>query len=146
MTRTEKAGGIFKQGFNCSQAVFTAFKPEDFIDDASALKLATVFGAGVACGGNGACGAVTGALMAISAKHGRGDVESIQARAKTYELGQQFMKIFEKEHGSIMCEKLLGINIGTPENMKKANDEGLIKNICYPLVLSAGNILEKMGI
>ncbi len=141
MTKTDRAGELFKSGFNCSQAVFTAFK-QDSIDEKTALKLSTIFGAGVAAQGAGVCGAVSGALMAISLKHGRENLEAVDAKTKTYELGRQFMAKFEEENGSVMCEKLLGINIGTPENMQKANEAGLFKTKCYNLVLSAGKILE----
>ena len=58
MTRPERAIDIFKQRFNCSQALFTAFRQEDKLDEETALKLSTVFGAGVAC---------TGVLWAVAA-------------------------------------------------------------------------------
>ncbi len=142
MDRVEKALEIFRQRFNCSQALFVAFREHDRIDEESALKLGTMFGAGVACTG-GTCGAVTGALMAISLKHGRGDVASVEAKTKTYALGQQFMSEFRKENGSCVCEELLGLNIGTPENMAKAQAMGLFETKCYQLVGSAARILDR---
>jgi C_GCAxxG_C_C family probable redox protein len=141
MTRTEKAADHFKQGFNCSQAVFTAFRQEN-IDEATALKLSTVFGAGVACSGSGMCGAVSGALMAISHKYGRQDAQSLDARARTYDMGKKFIREFTDRNGSVMCGELLGMNIGTPENMQKATEMGLFRTKCCELVKSAGMILE----
>lgn len=142
MDRVEKALEIFKQRFNCSQALFVAFRESGHIDEESALKLGTVFGAGVACTG-GMCGAVTGALMALSLKHGRGDVASIDAKTKTYAMGRQFMDEFRRENGSCICEELLGMNIGTPENMAKAQAMGLFETKCYQLVGSAARILDR---
>lgn len=142
MDRVEKALQIFSQRFNCSQALFVAFREPDRIDEESALKLGTMFGAGVACTG-GACGAVTGALMAISLKHGRGDVASVDAKTKTYAMGRQFMDEFKKENGSCICEELLGMNIGIPENMAKAQAMGLFETKCYQLVGSAARILDR---
>jgi C_GCAxxG_C_C family probable redox protein len=82
--------------------------------------------------------------MAISLKHGRGDLDSVDAKAKTYALGRQFMDEFSKENGSCVCEALLGMNIGTPENMAKAQSMGLFETKCYPLVGSAAKILDRI--
>jgi len=49
MQRKEKAVELFRQQFNCSQAVFTAYRKVSVLDEESALKLSTVLGAGVAC-------------------------------------------------------------------------------------------------
>jgi C_GCAxxG_C_C family probable redox protein len=143
MTRKQTAVDLFKQQLNCSQAVFTAFRQTDQLDQATALKLATVFGAGVACTG-GTCGAVTGALMAISMKHGRGDVASVDAKVETYQLGRRFMDEFARQNGSCVCADLLGMNIGIPENMDKAREQKLFETKCLTLVQSAAEILERI--
>ena len=143
MTRPEKAIDIFKQRFNCSQALFTAFRQEDKVDEETALKLSTVFGAGVASTG-GMCGAVSGALMAISMKHGRGDIPSIDAKAKTYQLGQRFMNEFKLRNHSCACADLLGMNIGIPENMTRAQELKLFETRCVEIVKTAAEILEKI--
>jgi C_GCAxxG_C_C family probable redox protein len=142
VTRTEHAIEIYKQRFNCSQAIFTAFRQVDKLDEETALKLATVFGAGTARTG-GICGAVSGALMAISMKHGRGDLASVAAKEKTYGLGAEFMDEFARRNGSCVCAELLGMNIGIPENMAKANALGLFQTKCLALVKSAAEILEE---
>ena len=143
MDRMAKALEIYTQRFNCSQSLFVAFRDTDLIDERTALKLATVFGAGVACTG-GTCGAVSGALMAISMKHGRWEVESVDAKIKTYQLGRQFMDEFRKRNGSCVCEQLLGMNIGVPENMAKAQATGIFETTCYDLVRSAAEILDRI--
>jgi C_GCAxxG_C_C family probable redox protein len=143
MTRIEKAVDLYKQRFNCSQAVLTAFRQADKLDESTALKLGTVFGAGVACTG-GTCGAVSGALMAISMKYGRGDLQSIDAKAKTYELGRKFMNEFTRRNGSCVCAELLGMNIGMPENMVKAQELKMFETKCLALVQSAAEILESI--
>ena len=59
----KKAMALFEQGYNCSQAVFLAFKDKYDIDESTALKLSSSFG-----GGMGrlreVCGAVSGMFMA----------------------------------------------------------------------------------
>ena len=143
MDRIAKALATFKQRFNCSQALFVAFRDAERIDEKTALKLATVFGAGVACTG-GTCGAVSGALMAISMKHGRGDLDAVDAKTQTYKLGRRFMDEFKKQNGSCICEELLGMNIADPENMAKAQAAGVFETKCYDLVKSAAEILDRM--
>ena len=103
-----------------------------------------MFGAGVACTGKGPCGAVSGALMAISMKHGRGDVKSVDSKFKTYELGKKFMNEFKNKCGSCICEEIIGINICTPENLKKAQDSKTFETKCLEAVKAACDILERM--
>lgn len=143
MIPRDKAIDLYRKGFNCSQAVFTAYK-QDSLDEAPALKLSTMSGAGVACTGKGLCGAVSGALMAISMKHGRGDVKSVDAKFKTYDLGRRFMDEFRKKHGSCICEEIIGINIGMPENLKKAQKGKLFETRCLQAVKSACDILDNI--
>ena len=142
MDRKDKAVSLFNQKFNCCQAVFAAYRPAEALDEQGALKLATVFGGGVLGAGDGLCGTVNGALMAISMRHGRGDVESVEARAKTYELGRRFMAEFKARLGSCICETILGLNIGTPENHAKAVEMKLFETVCVDAVKAASDILE----
>jgi C_GCAxxG_C_C family probable redox protein len=144
MRRRERAVELFRQNFNCSQAVFAAYRQADALDEASALKLATVFGAGVACTGHELCGAATGALLAISMKHGMGDPESTGAKAKTYELGRHFLEEFESRMGSCRCEGILGFSIGTPESLERARSMRLFETRCVDAVKAASEILEGM--
>ena len=143
-SRKDNAVNLFRQQFNCSQAIFAAYRQEEKLDGETALKLATVLGAGVACTGQGLCGAASGALLALSMKHGRGDLASIHAKAKTYEIAQQFMAEFKRRQGSCMCEEILGVNIGTPEGHKKAQAAKLFETKCLDVVKSAADILDEL--
>ena len=81
-------------------------------------------------------------MTAISMKHDRADLGAIDA--KTYHLGQQFMTEFAKCNRSSVCEELLGMNIGLPENLAKARVAGLFETKCYRLVKSTAEILDPM--
>ena len=142
MQRKDKALELFGQHFNCSQAVFTAYRKADVLDEESALKLSTVFGAGVACTGSELCGAVSGALLAISMHHGRGDIKSYEAKIKTYELANRFMADFKSKMGSCTCESILGLNIGIPANLERAKEMKLFETRCLDSVRVASDILE----
>jgi C_GCAxxG_C_C family probable redox protein len=139
-----KSVELFKQKFNCSQAVFTAYRQADILEEKDALKLATVFGAGAAGSGNELCGAVSGALLAISMRYGRGDIHSTEAKTKTYDLGKQFMADFSSCMGSCACGSILEMNIGNPENLQKAREMKLFETRCVDAVKAASDILEKM--
>jgi len=142
--RYNKAIKIYKKAFNCSQSIFAAYRQEDKLDEASALKLATIFGAGVACTGKDLCGAVTGGLMAISMKYGKADEKDNESKTRTYELGKKFMDDFARINGSCICMEIIGINIGTKENLEKANKTGLFATKCLDAVKSSAKLLDEI--
>ncbi|UWX57011.1 C-GCAxxG-C-C family protein [Chlorobaculum sp. MV4-Y] len=144
MHRKEKAIELFSNRCNCSQAVFAAFRQAEVLDEASALRLATVFGGGCVGSGGGMCGAVTGALMVLSMRYGMGGIEELANKSKTYELGRQFMAEFERRMGSCQCESILGLCIGEPENLQKARELKLFETVCVDAVATASDILEEM--
>jgi C_GCAxxG_C_C family probable redox protein len=138
--RSQKAVARFKQGFSCSQAVLSAFSDIFDLDLDLALKISQPFGGGIAHRGE-ICGAVSGAFMVIGLKFGRTQAEDISARNKTYEVVTHFIQEFENLHDSIICEKLLGYNLGTKEGEKKAEEEGLFETLCPKFVQHAADIL-----
>lgn len=144
MHRKERALELFSNRCNCSQAVFAAFRQIKVLDEASALRLATMFGGGVAGSGGGMCGAVTGALLVLSMRYGMGGIEELANKRKTYELGRQFIEEFEKRMGSGRCESILGLCIGEPENLQKARELKLFETVCVSAVATASDILEEM--
>ena len=48
MSKADLAVDCLKEGFNCSQAVFSAFAPELGLDRETALRVAAAFGGGMA--------------------------------------------------------------------------------------------------
>jgi C_GCAxxG_C_C family probable redox protein len=65
-----RAKKLFDSGYNCAESVFCAVSQELALKPGRAQKLATGFGAGVARQGL-ACGAFTGAAMAVGLAQGR---------------------------------------------------------------------------
>ncbi len=146
MRRRDRAVELFRRDFNCCQAVFAAYRQADRLDEDTALRLASVFGAGIACSGAELCGAVTGALMAISMKHGSAapDADVGAAKERAYALGRQLLSEFTERVGSCRCEEILGINIGSPENLAAARERRLFETRCVEAVRSAADILDRM--
>ena len=143
MDTREKAADYFKRGFNCSQAVFTAFGPSLGVDEKTALKIGFPFGAGMARMQK-TCGAVTGAFMAIGLKYGMCAEGDNVSRERTYRLVREFTKQFEALHGSIECRALLGADMNTEEGQKIIQSKELFKTLCLQLVKDATEITDKL--
>lgn len=141
--RAAAAGRAFRRGFNCSQAVLSAFAPSLGLKNDMATRLSQSFGAGLARLGE-TCGAVTGALMVIGLKYGKVRAGDDEAKEKTYLLARAFMDRFRKSHGSLRCKSLLGHDIGTPRGAKLIKAEGLHDTLCPLFIRSAVVTLDKI--
>jgi C_GCAxxG_C_C family probable redox protein len=142
MNKAEKAVALFKEGFSCSQAVFSAFSEDFGLDRNTSLKISQPFGGGMAHMGE-ACGAVTGAFMLIGLKYGRTKADDLAARDRTYAKMRQFTDRFKALHGSIQCRCLLGLDLGTEEGMRLAREKNLFQTICVKYVQDAATIVEE---
>jgi C_GCAxxG_C_C family probable redox protein len=144
MTKSEKAISKFVGGYNCAQSVFYAFCEDLQTDSDTALKIASGFGGGIGRRGE-VCGAVTGGIMALGAKHGRGEKEDGTALGATYDKTRQFMDQFAGKHGSCLCRELLnGCDLTTEEGQTAFREKDLKNKVCIPCVRSAVEMVEKV--
>ena len=144
MTKSERAISKFAGGYNCAQSVFFAFLEDLEIDQDTALKVASGFGGGMGRQGE-VCGAVTGGIMALGAKHGRGEKEDPTAADVTYAKTREFMAQFASKHGSCLCRELLnGCDLATEEGQAAFREKDLKNKVCTPCVQSAVEMVEKM--
>ncbi len=134
---------LFDQGYTCGQAVLAAFAGKHGLDREVALRMACVYGGGVARTA-ATCGAVNGALMVIGLAHGRGRVEDEAAREKTYDAARAFLDRFRSEHGSDQCRDLLGVDIATAEGSEAAAKAGLFRTRCPVFVRSAARLVSAL--
>ena len=81
------------------------------------LKCATGFGGGI--GGRGSiCGAISGSVMVIGLKHGRGLEDDMSVAMNAYMRCSQLLDWFKEEFGSEMCSALTGgIDFRDPEQL-----------------------------
>jgi C_GCAxxG_C_C family probable redox protein len=142
MDEVERALERFSQGYNCAQAVFSAFTPGSGLPEEAALKIAASFGGGISRTG-GECGAVTGALMALGLRSGNTDAQDKEAKEQDYLRAQAFLEAFRQRHGSVLCRGLLGEDISRPEGLQAARAQNLFKERCPALVRSAAEILAR---
>lgn len=117
-----RARDLFREGYNCSQAVVAAFAEPLGIEFETALLLGSSFG-----GGMGrlreSCGAVNGMLIVAGLKHGYIDPDDYEAKREHYVLVQKLVKQFKEKYGTIQCRTLLGGNasdspIPTPRTLE----------------------------
>lgn len=142
MNPQEKAIACFRNGFNCSQSVLSAFGPHHGLNDDQSLRVACAFGAGMARR-QMTCGAVTGALMAIGLKHGKSLNDNESKKANTYAVANSFIDEFTRRHGSICCKELLdGLDMHNPEEFAQIKERKLFDTLCEKYVSDAVAITE----
>ena len=84
---------------NCAQAVLAAHGPALGLDEASCLRVAACFGAGIGRQGQ-TCGALTGACMVLGLRYGHEMAEGLAGRGRVYGRVQALTKRFEERFGS----------------------------------------------
>ncbi|MFZ0455912.1 MAG: C-GCAxxG-C-C family protein [Ignavibacteriaceae bacterium] len=140
--KNETASEKFSSGYNCAQAVLYSFKDNINIEGNAALKMACGFGAGMGRKGE-VCGAVTGGIMVIGAKYGRGANDEKTATEKTYTKTRELMDKFETRHGAIICRELLnGCDLSTEEGQMQFRNNDLFNITCKKCVVNVVQILE----
>jgi C_GCAxxG_C_C family probable redox protein len=138
--RPEYAKQRFLKSMNCSQAILETYAEEMGMSVENARKVASAFAGGMGMGTE--CGAVTGAFMVIGLKHGKTKDKDSAADKATFTRVAKLVEDFKKEHGDIGCSNLLGTDMGTPEGVKKAADQGLFTSRCPQFVETAAKILD----
>jgi len=141
-TKLEIATERFLSGYNCAQSILYAFGPELGLDNETALKVATGLGAGMARRGE-ICGAVTGGILALSLKYGRGGQQDRSATEQTYQKTTELMSRFEKRHGSCLCRVLLeGCDLRTTKGQAYFKQHDLLHKTCLGCVET---VAEEVG-
>ena len=140
--RAEIAISKFMEDYSCSQSVLYSFCDTLQLDKNFALKIACGFGAGMGRKEE-VCGAVTGGIMVIGIKFGRGENDERTAKELTYNKTRELMDCFAQKHGTFICRKLLnGCELTTEDGQKQFKEKDLLNKVCKPCVKSVVEILE----
>jgi C_GCAxxG_C_C family probable redox protein len=140
----EDAEAMFKQGFNCAQAVLTCCGRSFGLPEETGKRMGSAFVGGMGMMGL-TCGSVSGAFMAIGLKHAQTDAANNAPAGEANRLVREFARRFKKLHGSICCNELLGLDISTPEGLQKAvAEEYFTKTRCPIYVRDAAALLEHL--
>ncbi len=134
----------FSEGFNCAQSVLYAYAQDLDLDPDTALKLACGFGGGMARKGE-VCGALTGGIIALGAKYGRGEQDGSAATEATYARVRTLMEQFAAQHGSTICRQLLlGADLSTEAGRQFVRENDLSKKVCQNCVKSVAHLLQEL--
>lgn len=143
MTKKELAMCYFKEGFNCSQAVFLAFAEDLGLDRKTALKLSSSFGGGMGRMRE-VCGCVSGMIMAAGLKYGYDSPKDAAGKTEHYKRVQELAGEFREKNGSIICRELLGLEGRDSSYVpSERTKEYYKKRPCVELVGDAAEIFEK---
>lgn len=141
---SDRAVELFKQGYNCSQAVFAAFCNEFGMDEKTALKVSAGLGGGVGRLRE-VCGTVTGAAMVAGMVYGATEGADKESKAKTYKVVQQIAEEFKKDNPSIVCRELLGLDRAELSPIPESRTgEYYKKRPCIHLIESSAKIVDKI--
>jgi C_GCAxxG_C_C family probable redox protein len=143
MNSAERAADYFARGCNCSQSVLAAYAEQFGLSEERALKVAGGFGGGMGRMAE-TCGAVTGAIMVIGLKFASTTPGDIQGKENAYAVVREFVHRFKGRNATVLCRELLDCDISTPEGMKRAQQEKLIKKCCPKLIRDAAEILDQL--
>jgi C_GCAxxG_C_C family probable redox protein len=144
MDKQTTAINYFRNHFNCSQSVLTAFGPDLGLSEDESLRIATAFGAGMGRQQH-ICGAITGALMALGLRYGKGLNDPEEKKSYTYLKTKEFFDEFKRLNGSVNCLDLLdGLDINNPDDHKLIEERNLFDIRCEKYVSDAVNILIKL--
>ena len=141
--REQKAGELFKAGYNCCQAVAMTFADVIGLPEDEIARLASGFGGGMGrmrevCGTVSAMTMVSGALIPAN------DVNDKSAKTANYALVQEMAGEFKDRNGSIICRELLGLSKpeGTPVPSDRTS-EYYKKRPCGELCSIAAGIIAR---
>lgn len=140
----EIAEKLFREGYNCAQAVLIAFSDETGLDQETAARVASSFGGGLARMRE-VCGAVSGAAMVLGMLKGYADPTDPTAKKAHYHLVQEFARRYKELNGSIICRELLkGVDTVKGSDPEARTDAYYRKRPCPALIHQAADILDEM--
>ena len=139
--RIEKAVALFKEGFNCSQAVVAAFADEFGFTREQALRMSASFGGGIGRMRE-TCGAACGLFMLAGLIGGAVEGADRNGKAVNYALVQELAEEFKQRNGALKCADLLGLSnnepvVSTPE---QRTNQYYAKRPCVKMVEEAARI------
>ena len=142
MKYSDKAVENFKKGYNCAQSVFLAFASEFDIDEVTALKISSSFGAGMGRLRE-VCGAVSSMFAIAGLQEGYTSPVDDEAKATHYTRIQELAKKFKEKHSTIICRELLGLPVGADEpTPSKRTEQYYEERPCEYFIKTAAEIIE----
>ncbi len=138
-----RAMKIMAEGNVCSESVLLATCQEFGIeiDDRIIPRIAGLFGGGIGNTG-AACGAVSGAVMAMGLVKDRG--ETMEEGLRTQGVAAEFRRRFEAEMDTINCRELTGADLTTKEGIEQFMKSDIPRTVCFPAVGTACRLVVEL--
>ena len=139
--RVERAVQLFKEGYNCAQAVCAAFADIYGLTFEQALKISASFGGGIGRM-RMVCGAASGMFLLAGMECGTTDPKDAEAKGANYKVVQMLAAEFAKRNGSMICGELLGLtpNTALNPNPEARTEEYYKKRPCSKMVEEGARI------
>ena len=115
--RVDKAERLFREGYNCAQAVVAAFCDLYGMDEELALRISASFGAGLGRMRE-VWGAVSGMGIIAGLENGATKGIDVAGKKANYDLIASMASEFKKNNGTIICRELLGLDKQVSEGEK----------------------------
>ena len=143
-SKIENAVALFKEGYNCSQSVVTAYAEEYGLTREQALKISASFGGGIGRMRK-TCGAACGLFMLAGLETGCTEGSNREGKEENYKTVQMLAREFERRNGSLTCAELLGLSkqAPTPPTPEERTAEYFKKRPCVKMVEEAARIWEE---
>ena len=140
MDHSMKAGELFLQGYNCSQAVMVAFCDVTGLNEKTAARMVSPFGGGMGRMRE-VCGAVSGMYMVLGWLYGYDTPGDDVSKKALYTDVQALAAQFRAETGSIICREILK-NPASDPNPTPRTAEFYKKRPCARMVMLAARLLD----
>ena len=138
------AENLFREGYNCAQAVLCAFSDVTGMDSKTSALAASSFGGGMGRMRE-VCGTVSGSMIVLGMLKGYSAPEDAAGKKELYHLVQEFARRFREKNGSIICRELLkGVPVSPGSEPEERTAAYYQKRPCPELVRQAASILEQM--
>ena len=111
--RVAKAASLFKQGYNCAQAVVMAYADLYHMDETFASHVSASFGGGIGRMRE-TCGAACGMAVLAGMDCGSAEAGDREGKSENYRVVQQLMEQFRQLFGTLTCAELLKLKRDTP--------------------------------
>ena len=141
MNHGDKAVELFKEGYNCAQAVAVAFCDVTGLEEKQAARMVSAFGGGMGRMRE-VCGAVSGMLFTLSYLYGYDTPGDDGSKKRLYTEVQALAGQFREQVGSIICREILK-NPPSDPNPTPRNEEFYAKRPCARMVYTGAALMEQ---
>jgi C_GCAxxG_C_C family probable redox protein len=115
--------------YGCAETTFIVLKGAYGLDDPMDSSAAMALNGGIAYGG-GACGAITGAALAVGLLAERRIADHRRAKAAARALVQGLQDAFLEQHGALDCRDLVGYDLRAPGGHEAFIASGIWRDRC----------------